>query len=58
MKNQKRLKSNLAITGMYFFDENVSEFTKKIKPSDRGELEIIDLIKIYLDKNKLNHTRL
>ena len=58
IEKPKKIKSNLAITGMYFFDENVSEFTKKIKPSDRGELEIIDLIKIYLDKNKLNHTRL
>lgn len=50
--------SNLAITGMYFFDKNVSDYSKKLKPSKRGELEIIDLIKIYLQKNKLNYVKL
>lgn len=50
--------SNLAITGMYFFDENVNNYSRKLKPSKRGELEIIDLIKIYLKKSELKHVRL
>ena len=50
--------SNLAITGMYFFDEEVSKYAKGLKPSKRGELEIVDLIKIYLQRKKLNHIRL
>ena len=51
-------KSNLIIPGMYFFDSNACELAKKIKPSDRGELEITDLIKIYLSQNKLALQRL
>ena len=47
-------KSNLAVTGLYFFDNNVVKFSKKIKPSKRGELEIIDLLNIYKKKKKLN----
>ena len=46
-------KSNLAVTGLYFFDKNVIQFTKKLKPSKRGELEIIDLLNIYKKKGKL-----
>tara|TARA_X000001036_G_scaffold205471_1_gene193084 strand:+ start:465 stop:1331 length:867 start_codon:yes stop_codon:yes gene_type:complete len=46
--------SNLAITGLYFFDNKVINFSKKLKPSKRKELEIIDLIKIYKNKNKLS----
>ena len=46
-------KSNLIIPGMYFFDSNACELAKTLKPSDRGELEITDLIEIYLSKNKL-----
>jgi glucose-1-phosphate thymidylyltransferase len=49
----KKTKSNLAVTGLYFFDNKVIEFTKKLKPSKRGELEIIDLLNIYKRKNKL-----
>ena len=49
----KNSKSNLAITGLYFFDNKVVELTKKLKPSKRGELEIIDLLNIYKRKNKL-----
>ena len=41
------------ITGLYFFDNNVIKYAKKLKPSKRGELEIIDLLKKYKDKNKL-----
>jgi glucose-1-phosphate thymidylyltransferase len=46
-------RSNLAIAGMYFFDGNVSENAATIRPSKRGELEIIDLISIYLAQGSL-----
>ena len=46
-------KSNFAVTGLYFYDSDVCEYVKKIKPSKRGELEITDLNKIYLSMNKL-----
>jgi glucose-1-phosphate thymidylyltransferase len=49
----KKTKSNLAITGLYFFDKNVVGLSKKLKPSSRGELEITDLLNIYRKKNKL-----
>ena len=49
----KSTKSNLAVTGLYFFDNKVIEFSKKLKPSKRKELEIIDLLKIYNKKRKL-----
>ena len=48
-------KSKYAITGLYFFDNTASRRAKKIKPSKRGELEIISLIKSYLDDNLLNY---
>lgn len=47
-------KSNLAVPGIYFCDNNASAFAKKLIPSARGELEIIDLMKIYLEKGMLN----
>ncbi len=49
----KNSKSNLAITGLYFFDHNVVNISKKLKISRRGELEIVDLLKEYLKRKKL-----
>ncbi len=46
-------KSNLAVTGLYFYDKNVSSVAKKLKPSKRGELEITDLNMRYMENNKL-----
>ncbi len=53
VEKPKKTKSNLAVTGLYFFDNKVIEITKKLKPSKRGELEIIDLLNFYKRKNKL-----
>ena len=49
----KKSLSNLAITGLYFFDNKVVDYSKKLKPSKRNELEIVDLLNIYKNKNKL-----
>lgn len=46
--------SNYAVTGLYFYDEKAIHFAKKLKPSSRGELEITDLNKLYLNESKLN----
>lgn len=46
-------KSNMAITGLYFYDNKVVDFARKIKPSKRGELEITDINNIYLKSNEL-----
>ena len=46
--------SNLAVTGLYFFDKNVVGISKTLKPSKRKELEIIDLLNIYRKKNRLS----
>ena len=53
VEKPKKNKSNLAITGLYFFDNKVINFSKKLKPSKRKELEIVDLLKQYLNIKKL-----
>ena len=50
----KKFISNQAITGIYFFDKNVVKYAKQLKPSNRGELEIVDLLNKYKKKNKLS----
>ena len=50
----KKSKSNLAVTGLYFFDNKVINFSKSLKPSKRNELEIVDLLNKYKKKNNLN----
>jgi glucose-1-phosphate thymidylyltransferase len=49
----KQPKSNYAIPGLYFYDRHVVEYAEQLKPSDRGELEITDLNRMYLDEGKL-----
>ena len=50
----KKFISDLAITGLYFFDKKVCSYAKKLKPSKRGELEIVDLLNKYLKNKKLS----
>jgi len=50
----KKFLSDLAITGLYFFDNNVVKLAKKLKPSKRGELEIVDLLNFYKIKKQLS----
>ena len=50
----KKYLSNLAITGLYFFDNNIVKYAKKLKPSKRGEVEIVDILNIYKSKGQLS----
>ena len=54
IEKPKKYLSNLAITGLYFFDNNVVKYTDSLKPSKRNEIEIVDLLKKYNNKNKLS----
>jgi glucose-1-phosphate thymidylyltransferase len=54
LEKPKKTNSKLAITGFYLFDKNVVDYSKRLKPSKRKELEIVDLIKKYLKHKKLD----
>jgi len=54
IEKPKKFISNLAVTGLYFFDNNVIKFSKTLRPSRRKEIEITDLLNIYRKKNVLN----
>jgi glucose-1-phosphate thymidylyltransferase len=58
VEKPQKPESNLAVTGLYFFDEQAVHFTREIKPSTRGELEITSLINEYLDIKQLTFTKL
>ena len=54
VEKPKKTKSNLAVTGLYFFDNNVIKLSKLLKPSKRQEIEIVDLLNKYKKKNQLS----
>ena len=54
IEKPKNYLSNLAITGLYFFDNNVIKYARSLKPSKRNELELVDILKKYNKKNKLS----
>jgi len=54
IEKPKKFFSNLAVTGLYFFDNNVVKYSKDLKPSKRKEIEIVDLLNKYKKKNKLS----
>ena len=54
IEKPKKYLSNLAITGLYFFDNDVIKYTRSLKPSKRNELELVDILKKYNKKNKLS----
>jgi len=54
IEKPKKTASNLAVTGLYFFDNNVVKYSKSLKPSKRKEIEIVDLLNKYKNKNQLN----
>jgi len=53
VEKPKKPKSNYAVVGLYFYDGNVCKYAKKLSPSARGELEITDLNRVYMDEGKL-----
>ena len=53
VEKPKNPKSNFAMTGLYFYDNKVIDIAESIKPSDRGELEITDVNRVYLEQNSL-----
>ena len=53
VEKPKQTKSNLAVTGLYFFDNKAIKYSKSLKPSKRNEIEIVDLLKKYKNKNQL-----
>ena len=55
IEKPKKTNSNLAVTGLYFFDNKVIKFAKTLKPSKRNEVEIVDLLKKYKKKNQLKY---
>ena len=55
IEKPKKTKSNLAITGLYFFDNKVIKFAKTLKPSKRNEVEIVDLLNKYKKNNQLKY---
>ena len=54
----KNPKSDMAVTGLYIYDNKVFDYIRQLKPSDRGQLEVTDLNNIYIKKKKLNWTEL
>ena len=54
IEKPKKFVSNLAVTGLYFFDNNVIKYSESLKPSKRNEIEIVDLLNKYKKKNKLS----
>lgn len=54
IEKPKKFISNYAVTGLYFYDQDVCDIVKELKPSDRGELEITDVNKIYIKYKKIN----
>ena len=54
VEKPKKYLSDLAITGLYFFDNNVIKYSRSLKPSKRNELELVDILKKYSKKNKLS----
>ena len=54
IEKPKKFFSNLAVTGLYFFDNSVVNYTKDLKPSKRKEIEIVDLLNKYKKKSKLS----
>ena len=55
LEKPKKFISNYAITGLYFFDNKVVNYAKKLKPSKRGEIEITDILNIYKDSENLHY---